>query len=277
MGTVSTAKGFADKEDMEHPSTKKDIITLGDWLDTPTGNYVRSWEQARLDVLTADIFGFNALQIGLPQIDALRASRMPHRWRSDLQLPQNCEGGQPAHALTLTHDFCDLPFASQSLDLVVLPHVLEFAAEPHQILREVARVLIPEGQIIICGFNPASLWGVRQKVGRLTGAHFLPQYGEFIGLRRIKDWLKLLSMESNRGHFGCYLPPFATHGALNRYAFMEQAGNRWWPYFGGVYIVQAIKRIRGMTLVGPAWVKKKPLVINIPVASKNNHKKHGQN
>jgi len=262
---------------MENPSSKSSIITLGDWLDSPAGNYLRAWEQERLDVLTADIFGFNALQVGLPQIDALRANRMQHRWLSDMCLPSDGQCINLARPLSLVHDYCDLPFPSHSLDLVVLPHVLEFAAEPHQILREVARVLIPEGQLIVCGFNPASLWGVRQSFGRLTGSHFLPQNGEFISLRRMKDWLKLLSMESNRGHFGCYQPPCSKQSTFDRYSFMEKAGNRWWPYCGGVYIVQAVKRVRGMTLIGPAWTKKKPQIINIPVAGKNTHNKNGQN
>ncbi|HEY0845717.1 MAG TPA: methyltransferase domain-containing protein [Noviherbaspirillum sp.] len=234
---------------------EKTIIALGPWLETPAGSYMRSWQQARLDLLTADIFGFNAVQIGLPQVDALRANRMPNKWLTDTHLPTPAEGEARA-PVVLVHDFADLPFASQSLDLVVLPHVLEFAEEPHQVLREVERVLIPEGQVIICGFNPASLWGLRQVTGRLTGAHFLPQHGEFISLPRLKDWLKLLNMEVNRGHFGCYAPPCMTEKWLTRFAFMEQAGDRWWPYLGAVYVVQAIKRIRGMRLIGPAWSRK---------------------
>jgi SAM-dependent methyltransferase len=240
---------------MEHSSSEKAIIALGPWLETPVGNYVRAWQQSRLDMLTADIFGFNAVQIGLREINALQASRMPNKWLTDTHMPSGTQDG--GHAPTvLVHDFAELPFASQSLDLVVLPHVLEFAEEPHQILREVERVLIPEGQVIVCGFNPASLWGLRQVAGRLTGAHFLPQHGEFISLPRLKDWLKLLSMEVNRGHFGCYAPPCLTEKWLNRFSFMEQAGDRWWPYLGAVYMVQAIKRVRGMRLVGPVWSKK---------------------
>jgi hypothetical protein len=100
------------------------------------------------------------------------------------------------------------------------------------------------------------MWGLRHAVGRLTGAHFLPQHGEFISLPRLKDWLKLLSMEVSRGHFGCYAPPCLTEKWLNRFAFMEGAGDHWWPYLGAVYIVQAIKRVRGMRLIGPAWTKK---------------------
>lgn len=251
---------------MDHrPTSDRPIIALGPWLDSPAGSYVRAWEKARLDALTADIFGFNAMQIGLPQINSLEANRMPNRWLSDTHLqPATAEGGKEGtddangrNAVVIVHDFAELPFATQSLDLVVLPHVLEFAHEPHQVLREVERVLIPEGQLIVCGFNPASLWGARQIAGRLSGAHFLPLDGEFISVPRLKDWLKLLNMEVNRGHFGCYAPPCATEKWLNRFAFMEKAGNRWWPYLGAVYIVQAIKRVKGMRLIGPVWNKKR--------------------
>ena len=256
---------------MADPSSEKSIIALGSWLDTPAGGYVRAWEQARLDALTADIFGFNAVQIGLPRIAALNASRMPHRWLTNTDFQP-----QAALPITLLHDFAELPFASQSLDLVVLPHVLELAREPHQILREVERVLIPEGQVIISGFNPASLWGMRQVVGRLSGAHFLPQDGEFISLLRLKDWLKLLSMEVNRGHFGCYAPPCQTDQWLQHFAFMEKAGDRWWPYFGAVYIVQAIKRVKGMRLIGPVRSQKAAQARNrVPVANKISRKYNG--
>lgn len=233
---------------------------------------MRAWEQKRLDALTADIFGFNAMQIGLPQVHALQASRMPNKWLSDTHLPDVDDAGAVT-PVVVVHDFSELPFATQSLDLVVLPHVLEFAAEPHQVLREVERVLIPEGRLIVCGFNPASLWGARQAAGRLSGAHFLPQDGEFISVPRLKDWLKLLNMEVNRGHFGCYAPPCASQKWLERFDFMEKAGDRWWPYLGAVYMVQAIKRVKGMRLIGPAWNKKaKPLPSGVPATNRiTNH------
>jgi SAM-dependent methyltransferase len=235
---------------MDRHSSEKPIISLGPWFDTPAGAYARAWEQERLNDLTVDLFGYNAVQIGLPHIDGLQANRMPNKWQTDSGLADKDE-----KRIVLCHDFAELPFATQSLDLVVLPHVLEFAAEPHQVLREVERVLIPEGQVIICGFNPASMWGLRQTAGRLTGAHFLPLHGEFISVPRLKDWLKLLNMEVNRGHFGCYAPPCMTAKWLQRFAFMEKAGDRWWPYLGALYIVQAIKRVKGMRLVGPVRQK----------------------
>jgi SAM-dependent methyltransferase len=247
---------MADKAETAVTASNAEIIDLAAWLQTPIGDYLRQWEQQHLNALTADIFGFNAVQIGSPQIHALQANRMPYRWLADNRMPVE---GQSELEIpqVVTQDFGELPFATQSLDLVVLPHVLEFAAEPHQVLREVERVLIPEGQVIICGFNPSSLWGMRQVAGRLTGAHFLPQDGEFIRLPRLKDWLKLLNMEVNRGHFGCYAPPCETAQWLDRFGFMEKAGDRWWPYFGAVYIVQAIKRVPGMRLIGPALQRQK--------------------
>ena len=254
---------------MEHQSSQKSIIALGPWLESAAGRYVLDWEQSRLDALTADIFGFNAMQIGLPQINALHANRMPHKWQADVRPDAVASNTgilvdaataidgpvvtRPSMPVAVVLDYAELPFASQSLDLVVLPHVLEFAAEPHQVLREVERVLIPEGHLIVCGFNPASLWGARQLAGRLSGAHFLPRDGEFISPRRMKDWLKLLNMEVDRGHFGCYAPPCASEKWLQRYAFMEEGGKRWWPYLGAVYMMHAIKRVKGMRLVGPVW------------------------
>jgi len=254
---------------MDSATSEESIIAFDKWLETPPGAYVRAWEQACLDTMVADIFGFNALQIGMPQIDALLANRMPHQWLADTRThPRSVEGSRQ---VAVTFDSAELPFASNSMDLVVLPHVLEFAAEPHQVLREVERVLIPEGQVIICGFNPASLWGLRQVTGRLTRSHYLPKAGEFISMPRIKDWLKLLNMGVSHSHFGCYAPACRTERWLERYNFMDRAGVKYWPYLGAVYTVQAIKRVKGMRLIGPAW-KQKSAKAPVAVPATNKHR-----
>jgi SAM-dependent methyltransferase len=232
------------------------IVVLGSWLQTPPGHYALAWEQRQLDALVADIFGYNALQAGLAELDGLRQNRMPLKFYAAPALPA-CEIKDRWQAVTLTR-FEELPFCNQSLDLIVLAHALEFAEEPHQVLREVERVLIPEGQVIITGFNPYSLWGMRQAFSRggLRPA-FLPDQGQFISLTRLKDWLKLLNLEVHRGRFGCYAPACGTEKWLNRWAFMEKAGDRWWPVCGAVYCVSAIKRVRGLRLIGPAWKERK--------------------
>ncbi len=242
------------------------IIALSKWLETAPGRYVLAWEQVQFDRLVADIFGFNAVQIGLLELPALRSSRMPFvfaagepRAVGTVALPRIAESDSNiARVRAHVHiGLEELPFASQSIDLLVLPHALEFADDPHRVLREVERVLMPEGQVVISGFNPISLWGMRQLVGRSFNAPFLPSEGQFLALTRLKDWLKLLGFEVNRGHFGCYRPPFRAEAWQGRFGFIEGAGRRWWPFCGAVYMVHAIKRVQGMRLIGPAWKDRK--------------------
>lgn len=201
------------------------------WLDTPPGRYLLAWEQAELDAAVVDRFGFHALQLGLRGVEALRANRMPQRWVVGADLQCHFEA---------------LPFPSDSLDLVVLTHALEMAHDPHQLLREVARVLRPEGRIIILGLNPTSLWGIRQRLGH----EYLPRSGEFLGYWRVRDWLKLLSFEIETGRFGLYRPPLRSEVWLERWRWTERIGSRWWPVLGAAYFLQAVKRVQGTRLVG---------------------------
>jgi SAM-dependent methyltransferase len=238
-------------------------LSFSDFLATPPGRYVLRWEQEHLGRAVADIFGYHAVQLGLPEIDTLAENRMPLRLCvSDRLVDQPAlqgdgSGQADGRRVAVITRFEELPFASQSIDLVVMPHILEFAQEPHQVLREVDRVLVPEGHVIITGFNPASLWGLRQALARTGGARpYLPRDGQFISLPRIKDWLKLLSFEANRGRFGCYAPWAGSERWLARWAFMEKAGDRWWPVFGSVYLLTAVKRVRGMRVIGPVWKRK---------------------
>ncbi len=240
------------------------------WLASPPGRYALAWEQEQFDAAVADLFGYHALQCGLPGIDALRENRMRHRIhaRQPDDAPGRSELSESAPADLWLDDYEALPFASQSLDLVVLPHVLEFACDPHQVLREVDRVLRAEGRVIVSGFNPVSLWGARQIVGRALGRPFLPEVGQFIGLPRLRDWFKLLSFELERGRFGCYRPPCHSEKWLERTRFMESAGDRWWPICGAVYFVSAVKRVRGMRLIGAiprrARLRRAPVAVIAP-------------
>jgi SAM-dependent methyltransferase len=232
------------------------IVKLSEFLCSPAGRYVLHWEQTQIDAAVSDIFGYHALQLGLPEIDALRENRMPLRFcAADRQLVEvpDAEAVGYRRRVAIINRYEELPFATHSIDLVVMPHILEFAVDAHQVLREVERVLVPEGHVVITGFNPTSLWGARQFAMRLGASPFLPREGRFISLPRIKDWLKLLSFEFARGRYGCYAPSARTAAWLHRWRFMEKAGDRWWPMFGAVYLLTAVKRVRGMRLIGAVW------------------------
>lgn len=214
--------------------------SLQQWFQTPLGQYLLERERAYFDRALADVFGFNAMQLGLAEHDFLGANRMPLRFSV---------GIEPGAGLRA--DFCHLPVESNSIDLALLPHVLEFSPNPHQILREVGRVLVPEGQVIIGGFNPRSLWGMRRLLD--TARQEYPWCGNFISLPRLKDWMALLDFEVTGGRMSCYVPPLKQEKWLKRFQFMETAGDRWWPISSGVYFLQAVKRVHGMRVIKPNW------------------------
>lgn len=232
------------------------IIDLQDWLKTPVGQYLLAWERIQVDEAVADIFGYHALQLGVPALDGLRANRMPHQWLATETLADNIAGVVSRPSILC--DFSALPFPAASLDLVVLPHTLEFGMDSHATVREVERVLVPEGRVVICGLNPMSLWGLRQRRAHVyrklgVGNLFLPDAGEFIGYWRLRDWLRLLGFEVEVADFGCYRPAVNSETWLQRFEWMDRAGSRWWPIFGAAYFIVAVKRVRGMRLLEPSW------------------------
>ncbi len=248
---------------------------MHEWFETPPGRYLLAWEKAEFDRAVSDIFGYHALQLGLPELDTLASNRMPHKWLGLRELHPVGDARKPA----LMTDYSALPFEANSLDLVVLPHSLELNTDPHATLREVERVLVPEGKVVICCLNPASLWGLRQRRAHLYrrlgfGELFLPDAGDFIGYRRLRDWLRLLSFEVEDGSFGCYRPALTTEKWLHRTDWMDRLGERWWPIFGAVYFIVAVKRVRGAKLIGAAWKAPKPLATApVPLANRSHRRR----
>ena len=260
------------------------IIGLTDWLKTPPGQYLLAWESTHFDDAVSDIFGYHALQLGFVDLNGLATNRMPHQWLAQTgpltSNEQTTAGQAAAEASALKAAFVTdsgaLPFAANSLDLVVMPHTLEQSADPHATLREVERVLVPEGRVVISGLNPVSLWAMRQRRGHFyqrfgRGDLFLPESGEFIGYWRLRDWLRLLSFEVESARFGCYRPAFESEKWLSRFDWMDTIGQRWWPIFGAVYFLVAVKRVRGMRLLEPAW-KSRKVIANAPAAVANKQK-----
>ena len=269
------------------------IIGLHHWFDSPPGRYLLAWEQARFDEAVVDIFGYHSLQLGMPLLDGLRANRMPYQWLALGQegvgvpepaasAPVGDEGTVPLrqHTVDLLAESVALPFADASLDLIVLPHTLELSIDPHATLREVERVLMPEGRVVISGLNPTSLWGLRQRRARLyqrmgRGTLYLPDVGEFIGYRRLRDWLRLLSFEVESARFGCYRPAVRSAQWLERFGWMDPLGERWWPILGAAYFLVAVKRVHGMRLLEPAWRNQRQRsAATVPVANRAGGRVH---
>ena len=214
-------------------------LELRRWYAQDPGQQLMQALQGRLDQLVPELFGYHALQIGQLGAgeDLLGASRIRHRAVLDVAGSGACIARPDA-----------LPIQNESTDLVLLPHVLEFAIHPHEVLREIDRILVPEGHVIIVAFNPLSLYGIwRLALGWRGG---VPWCGRFYGARRLRDWLSLLGFDTLRCEtFGFRIPL----GEGRRLAFLERLGERWTPYFGAVSLILARNRVATLTPIRARW------------------------
>lgn len=228
-------------------------LKICDFLHTPAGRLAFEWEEACVARVVEDSFGYRALQVGIPQIDFLAANRIASHvcTVSGEKIP--AYPGLQQRGFVYARPF-ELPFASESMDLIVLPHALELSGSverARRTLKEAARVLVPQGRLVITAFNPLSLWGLRQRLSGIgLGGPYLPSGSSLVTLARLRDWFGLLGLDIDRGAFGCYEPPCRSASAMHSWRWMDKAGDRWWPSLGGVMMLSAVKVLEGMRLIG---------------------------
>jgi len=242
-------------------------------LGQPAASRLLAWEQQHADALLGDVFGYHAVQLGWPELEALRTNRMPHRWlaQAEFETAAPQPTGAAASGPSVCLDSRAWPWPADSLDLVVLPHALERSADPHACLREVARVLIPEGQVLITGLNPWSFWGWQQtRRHRLAPAanSVVHRPLSLIAYPRLRDWLRLLGFEVQISRFGGWTPACGSETWMQRLEWMEAWGERWWPILGGVYLLMATKRVPGGRFIdGRRWrAVRSPAGATAPIA-----------
>ncbi|PTQ90337.1 methyltransferase domain-containing protein [Agitococcus lubricus] len=232
------------------PNAHHDMSTaLTDWFNTELGRELLVAENRLLGHILPDLFGYHALQLGqIVACNLLHSSRIHHRIVCDKQLTA-VEGLSPLHALPT-----QLPLASGSLDLVVVHHVLDVVVSPHAVLREATRVLIPEGHLVILGFNPWSLWGL-WRFCRLPWSN-TPWLQRYVSPQRLADWLALLNFEVIGLETVYFKPPIITPALRQRFTWLELLGSRYWSHGGASYALLAKKQIACVT---PLRVKQ-PLI-----------------
>lgn len=223
---------------------------LAAWFDTPLGLSLQALEAHRLRSVLPQLYGSVALQLGyIGRMDLLDATIAPTRAILDVQ--------GDVKGVAVRGEAEALPLDARSVDLALLPHTLDFSQDPHEVLREVHRVLAPEGHAVILGFNPLSLWGLWRLFHWRRDA--VPWCAGFIRLLRLKDWLALLGFELTHGSMLYYRPPVQHEDVMHRLYFLENIGDRWWPLGAAVYLVVARKRVFGMTPIKPYWRKRRLL------------------
>jgi SAM-dependent methyltransferase len=213
------------------------VTTLNDWFAGPLGARVLREEAALAPLALDNVFGFELLQVGAwgPARHLLDAARTQH---TTLLAPELAPG------VTLCAPLDSLPFRSDSIDAIFLPHTLELVEDPYAVLREAERVLTAEGCLMICGFNPFSGWGARRVFGRYFGRPvFPPRTQRMLSERRLRDWVAVLGfdVDSVYGYLGL-LPLTAGQEA----EFRPRAA-----ITAGAYLLKARKRVPTMTMVRP--------------------------
>lgn len=230
-----------------------DTPNLHAWLRTPLGQRVYALERKLAGEQLAQVFGWQLLQIGLwGDDDGLIAEARTQR-RSVLAWHGDRINGQRSAIRSRTDS---LAIASDSIDAVVLPHTLEYEPDPHEILREVGRILSGEGHLIVFGFRPLSSWGVRHLFAR---DGFPPGLERMISEGRLKDWLKLLGFEILDAQRYLFALPWGS--SANSQTFFERSGRHLWPLFAGGYAIKARKRVYTLTPIRPRWKRLRPKVV----------------
>ena len=223
-----------------------------EWLQTPLGEALLQQEVRVVEEALDGIFGEYCLQLGLwgNARTFMRFSRT-----------QRCAviGDSLAGEPCAVADFHRLPVDSDSVDAVFLPHTLDFSERPHEILREIDRVLRAQGHIVILGFKTGGLWGLRRLV---QGSGMPPGAIHLISVKRLRDWLKLLDMriQGNLRYFFRWPLPRRRVRTSQKW---EQRGQALWPELAACYMLTAQKRVSAMTPVRPVWWRKPKVVTGL--------------
>jgi len=228
------------------------------WYHSSLGQRLLQSEQEMLEQVLPNLFGFHLLQVGRPMAgDLLSSSRITHRIVMG-EFKQESGADSQGSVVNLLGPSEMLPFASDSIDVLLLPHTLEFVDRPHDVLREVERVLIPEGHVVIMGFNPWSLFGLRRLFSGWRNTS--PWCGHFYSTLRIKDWLALLGFDTELVQHYFFRPPLQNDGIMRRLSGLERGGKRFWSPFGGAYLLVAKKRVSTLTPIRPRWRSRRSLI-----------------
>jgi SAM-dependent methyltransferase len=217
------------------------------------GKELAECESLCLERMLRDVFGYYLLQVGMSSgfDGAIGASGIRQRILVPITPCPHTLGTQVASMPDR------MPVCSDSVDAVFLPHTLDFAHDPHRVLRETERVLIPEGRVFVLGFNPLSLWGFWRVLRGWQGR--MPWCGVFQTRYRVSDWLSLLGFDIEMHEMMMFRPPWR-RALLHETSLLDTLGTRYWRPFGGVYAIRAVKRVSTLTPLRPSWKTRRAVV-----------------
>jgi SAM-dependent methyltransferase len=219
--------------------TDRDAALSG-WWATPLGRALLAAEAELLGEALEDVFGWELLQVGAWGGARELLAHARTRRQTLLATP----GLAGAAEIIARHS--QLPVTSDCIDAVLLPHTLEFAPDPYAILREVDRVLVGEGQLLVLSFRPWSLWGIRARASR---DGFPPGLRRVLSERLVREWLVLLGYEVVAAQRYLYPGPWSRAADLGEASARILRRGLTSPLPAGAYLLKARKRVYSPTPV----------------------------
>lgn len=223
--------------------------------------YYLSNEKAQLAALLPQLHGFYLVQLGVfDHYDLGATSTIPH-----LVYAGKVENDHPDKVIE--SNLTELPFQYESVDVLMLPHTLEFAQAPDKLLNEIYNILIPGGKLLLLGFNPFSLVGLTKLIK--SDKNSLWQ-GNLHSISHVKFWLQACGFSVEIQKTFCFRPPIKDETLFNKLAFLEPLGQFCMPYWGSVYLIVAQKKMMPLSPIRKRVVNKKIRVTRgIPEPSTN--------
>lgn len=222
------------------------LVEISNWLGSPLGQQLIESEQSVIDEQIHNLFGYHLLQLSVAShLDLTHASRVSHRFAL---YPQ----GANQSLVAARADFNHLPLPANSIDVVLLHHVLDYSQSPHHILREASGVLISQGHLIVVGFNPWSFFGCWRWLARFFSPAAQWRH-QALRLGRVLDWLAVLDFEPIAVRQGFYRPPCSKPGVIKYLTWMERWGERLGLPWGGFYVIVARKDSLAVLPQKPLW------------------------
>jgi SAM-dependent methyltransferase len=251
---------MAENSTLYSGSTRLEAMRV--WCRQPLGRRLAETEHAALSDELCDVFGYHLVVLDPScEVDSLEASRIVNR----LVQTRTRDGLDRRPDLLASSEH--LPYLSDSVDAFVLPHALEVAQDPHQVLREIDRCLVAEGHLIVLGFNPYGWWGLRRMLSRTQRDD--PWSLRFIGLSRLKDWLSLLGFDTVRTRYLFPHPPWAYGLGRDRWRVLERLHRDRWPLLAASYMLVAKKRVATLTPVKPRWRPRRAVLAGTVIESRD--------
>ncbi len=228
---------------------------MTNWFNTSLGQSIIKSEVEKCAQLLPSGYYARSMQVGIPWVNYLEAVEVSSNFIIDTEYDSLTRGDQElsfdrypmesnnCHYAVSTESA--LPFPEKTHDLAVLPHTLDYCGDPHEVLRQVNQILVPEGCMVIIGFNLVSFYGaIRLLKGK---SEQRPWDGHYYRVGRVQDWLSLLGYDLVGAGMMSYQLPLQSKKWRDKLSFVEKAGDRWWPGLGGVYVIVGRKRVMATT------------------------------